>query len=91
MDASGAAYITGQTISDNFRTTAGVFQRQRRDLFDGFVTKLSPDGRSLVYSTYLGGSSDDCEVGGCSESAAWQSRRAGLAYIGGYTLSPAFR
>jgi hypothetical protein len=56
VDATGAAYVTGMTASRNFPTTPGAYDREQ--LFgnepEAFVTKLSPDGSSLVYSTYLG-------------------------------------
>lgn len=58
VDSSGSAYITGYAAID-FPTTAGAFETSLRGGFDAFVTKLSPDGSSLVYSTILGGSFDD--------------------------------
>ena len=56
VDASGSAYVTGQTTSINFPTTAGAFDVSRGDDADVFVAKLNPAGTALVYSTYLGGS-----------------------------------
>jgi Beta-propeller repeat/Immunoglobulin domain/Abnormal spindle-like microcephaly-assoc'd, ASPM-SPD-2-Hydin len=59
VDASGAAYVAGQTFSSNFPTTAGAFQTAYRGSGDAFVAKVSPAGTSLQYSTYLGGSRTD--------------------------------
>ena len=53
MDASGSAYVTGQTESTNF--PAG----RRSGVSDAFVAKLAPDGRSVEWSTYLGGAVDE--------------------------------
>jgi hypothetical protein len=58
VDSTGSAYITGYAAI-NFPTTAGAFETSLRGGFDAFVTKLDPDGSSLVYSTILGGSFDD--------------------------------
>jgi hypothetical protein len=60
VDSSGAAYITGVTQYAGFATTAGAFQTApgAPNAQNGFVTKLSADGSSLIYSTYLGGSTD---------------------------------
>jgi hypothetical protein len=58
VDASGSAYLTGYAAI-NFPTTPGAFETMLRGGFDAFVTKLAPDGSSLVYSTLLGGSFDD--------------------------------
>jgi hypothetical protein len=57
VDSSGSAYITGDTISFDFPVTSGAFQPSAGmlDVADAFVTKLSPDGASLAYSSYLGG------------------------------------
>ena len=60
MDAAGAAYVTGNTYSSDFPTTSGAFDTALSGSFDAFVTKLSADGTSLAYSTYLGGSGGDC-------------------------------
>jgi len=59
VDNSGNAYVTGQTKSTNFPTVAGGQSGSNGGGFDVFVTKLSPDGSSLVYSTYVGGNGDD--------------------------------
>jgi hypothetical protein len=64
VDRSGYAYVTGLTDSDNFPTTARVFQKQRPGgLSDGFVTKFNRSGSALIYSTFLGGTGDDYGVG----------------------------
>jgi len=60
LDGSGNAYISGTTRSHDFPTTAGAFQESfAGGNLDLFVTKLNPAGSALVYSTYLGGSSND--------------------------------
>jgi hypothetical protein len=59
VDASGAAYVAGVTLSGpGFPTTAGAFQTTSLDWWDGFLVKLDPSG-GLAYSTYLGGGSID--------------------------------
>jgi hypothetical protein len=55
VDAQGNAYVAGGTESSDFPTTANAFQKNRASGNTGFVTKLSPTGDTLVYSTYLGG------------------------------------
>jgi Beta-propeller repeat len=59
FDNAGDAYVTGQTKSTNFPTVAGAYKTASAGGFDVFVTKIKADGSSLVYSTYVGGSSDD--------------------------------
>ena len=54
VDSVGSAYVTGYTYSPDFPVTAGAFDTSRAGL-DAFVTKFTPDGASLVYSTFLGG------------------------------------
>ena len=53
VDSAGAAYVTGETGSANFPTTAGAFDTSPTSR-DSFVTKLNPAGSGLSYSTYLG-------------------------------------
>ncbi len=58
VDQSGNAYVTGVTWSSDFPIVSGystVFGGQR----DVFVAKLSADGSSLLYSTFIGGVSWD--------------------------------
>jgi uncharacterized protein (TIGR03437 family) len=57
VDASGNAYITGYTSSQNFPVTPGALQTAFPGSgggYSGFVTKLNPQGTGLVYSTFLG-------------------------------------
>ena len=60
VDSLGNAYVTGFTTSTDF-PTKNPLQAALNGTFgqDLFITKLSPDGSSLVYSTYLGGSGLD--------------------------------
>jgi hypothetical protein len=59
LDGSGNAYITGQTESTNFPTKGGIAPNHNSGSFDVFVTELSADGSTLIYSTYIGGSGKD--------------------------------
>ncbi len=86
VDSAGSAYVTGETSSADFPTTPNAVQAAKpgvRGSFDAFVTKLSPDGSSLVYSTYLGGSANDLGFGIAVDSA-------GSAYVTGATNSTDF-
>jgi hypothetical protein len=69
VDASGNAYLTGLTSSDNFPVSADAPQPTigpgicfygsiERYCYDGFVTALSATGEAR-WSTYLGGSKED--------------------------------
>src|SRR5262249_36599125 len=85
VDAGGSAYVTGVTNSTDFPVSPnpGAFQTTHAGdsgSFHAFVATLSPDGSSLVYSTYLGGSDDD-DVFGIAVDAS------GSAYVTGYTFS----
>jgi len=52
----GTFFLTGVTSSPNFPTTRGAYQRILKGNNDGFVTKLSSDGKSLSFSTLIGNS-----------------------------------
>ena len=57
--ANGEAYIVGQTQSMDFPIVPGAFDASRDGPSDLFVAKLSTDGSSLVFSTFVGGSGDE--------------------------------
>lgn len=83
VDASGNAYIVGISRSANFPTTAGVFQPAcTGDSRDCFVTKLSDNGSSLIYSSYLGGNDGNGE-----EAFDVAVDSTGCAYVVGGTGS----
>jgi len=88
VDAAGSAYIVGYTYSINYPTVNAIQPNNRsssysQSISDGFVTKMSPSGDSLVYSTYLGGTGEDI-----ASSIAVGS--TGEVYITGYTRSTDF-
>lgn len=59
VDGSGQAYITGSTNSDQFPVTADAQQKTRAGASDAVVVKLDQQGRTLLYSTILGGGNDE--------------------------------
>ena len=91
LDSAGSVYVTGYTYSIDFPTktpyqpapptkVVGVSPGQWPS---AFVTKFSPDGSSLVYSTYLGGN-------GYDNAYAIAVDSSGNAYVTGETDSPDF-
>lgn len=84
VDAQGSAYVVGFTGSASFPVTMGAFQAAKASSFvDGFVTKLSPSGSSLSYSTFLGGENSEDPYGVAVDGA-------GRAYVVGSTDSTRF-
>jgi hypothetical protein len=88
IDSEGSAYVTSTTYSTNFPVqnpyqpvnTASVDDNRN---YTSFVTKFSPDGSALVYSTYLGGSGADSGYAIAVDSS-------GEAYVTGITFSNDF-
>ena len=76
VDAAGHAYIVGSTDSTDYPTTSGAFRDGNSGDRDAFVSKLSQDGSSLVYSTYLG-------TGGQDEGTGIAIDADGHAYVTG--------
>jgi len=99
IDSAGNAYIAGATRSMNFPVTTGAYQAKLAgvggepikpccdlpswDPGDAFIAKLDPTGATLVFSTYLGGTSDDNAFTIALDSA-------NNVYVGGCTISSNF-
>ncbi len=79
----GSAYITRYTTSSDFNTTTGAFDENKNGFYDVIVCKLSADGSTLIYSTFIGGSSHDYGYSIAVDTG-------GSAYITGYTESSDF-
>lgn len=58
VDELGQATVAGDTFSPDFPTTPYVWM-PTFTVLEGFISRLSPDGSSLIYSTFLGGPSID--------------------------------
>ncbi len=84
VGADGKVYLTGFTGSANFPVSTGAYQTTRSGAtLDAYVTVLSRDGGSLVYSTYLGGTVDDIATTITVDDL-------GNIYVAGYTFSADF-
>ena len=81
VDSSGSAVVTGFTIGSF--PLKNAFQSVRKGSNEGFVTKFAPDGRSLAFSSYLGGT-------GMDEGYGVALRSDGTIGIAGATMSRDF-
>ena len=79
LDSANDVYVTGSTQSPDFPIVS-AYQASQPGPFTGFVTKISGDGSSLLYSTYLGGNSFD-------EPTSIGINSMGEAYVAGITSS----
>lgn len=91
VDAEGAVWVTGETRSPDFPATAGAFQPKyggmgmlgNQRLGDAFAARIGPDGKSLRWATYLGGT-------GAEFGPAIALDNSGQGFIIGTTLSSDF-
>lgn len=84
VDKNGAAYVEGSTTSSNFPTKKAIQRKHAGGDFDAYIAKIRPKGKTLVYSTFLGGSGSDSGWGGIAVD------KKGAAYVTGYTSSTDF-
>ena len=84
VDTLGNAYVTGNAAisATPFPTTANAFDTVNDGDFDVFVSKISPTGSTLIYSTFIGGAGGD-RVGGIAINS-------GGAYVTGTTDSSTY-
>ncbi|MEZ5400676.1 MAG: SBBP repeat-containing protein [Bryobacteraceae bacterium] len=85
VDPGGNAYVTGDTLSQDFPITSeDVFQKEMRGAIDAFVAKINPTGSGLVWSTFLGGDSDSLTVA-YETGKAISVNRGGQVFVAGET------
>ncbi|HEY9286033.1 MAG TPA: hypothetical protein VIP46_21460, partial [Pyrinomonadaceae bacterium] len=87
----GAVVLAGETMSTDWPTTAGAYDRTHNcctpyfsgvfSRLDAFVARLSADGSALEYSTYFGGHGDE-------PPEAVVVDAAGFVTVTGLTYSP---
>ncbi len=80
VDDQGMIYVIGETDSDDFPTANPFSSEISGGACDAFVTKMSATGDALIYSTYLGGRSDEATYDLLVNDA-------GEAYVVGATYS----
>ncbi len=87
VDATGNAYVTGVTSSPNFPITPGAAAAPGTSILNtsAFVSKLSPDGSALLYSTTLGGLQSDTTGSRSTDGTSICVDAAGDAYVAGST------
>ncbi|MCX7717120.1 MAG: SBBP repeat-containing protein [Candidatus Sumerlaeaceae bacterium] len=73
----GSVFVAGETNSDNFPTVS-AYSNSRAGSFDPFLTRFASGGKTLIYSTYAGGTGDDKPFGLALDSF-------GRAWLGGAT------
>jgi uncharacterized repeat protein (TIGR01451 family) len=89
VDAAGSTYVTGSTQSPDFpvveafQKSCGLDPASGKCSTDAFLTKFTPAGDALVYSTYVGGTGDD-------HASAIAVDAAGNAHLAGTTESVDF-
>ena len=82
-DGAGNAWITGMTHSDDFPLAGRPLQGGKRGASDGFLARVHSAGRTLLYSSYIGGTNDDSGRDVDVDSG-------GNVYLTGSTGSPDF-
>ncbi len=80
LGPGGEVYISGGTGSNDLPGVNGVQRVNAGGFSDGFVAKIAPDGASVQYATYLGGTGTD-ELNQVAIGAD------GQIYVAGYTSS----
>jgi RHS repeat-associated protein len=87
VDASGSAYVAGDTRSSDFPTTAGAVHASwiccNYYNENGFLSKINSTGSALAYSTFLGGTGSTCSVSGYNAASAVAVDIRGDAYVAG--------
>ena len=79
----GDAVITGITASANFPVTAGAYDNEFNASYDCFATKISSNGNTIQFSTYLGGTGSDFGIDIALDNFE-------NIYVTGYTVSSDF-
>lgn len=87
VDANGVATVAGRTESFDFPVVEPL-QATKADpglfVFDAFVARYAPDGRSVAFATYVGG------AGGGTLGNAVGADATGRIWLAGQTSSTAF-
>jgi hypothetical protein len=87
VDSSGTVYVTGSTWSSNF-PVENAFQTTIAGPCNAYIARLSSNGNTLMFSTYLGGSGCTMSYPESGQGIALDAQ--GDTYVAGVTSSSNF-
>ncbi len=88
IDSYGNTYITGRTRSNDFPSTYGSFDESfNGGSFDAFVSKISEDGKKLIFSTFIGGNNHDYS-NGIDIDESGNIYLTGITYSNNFPVTP---
>jgi RHS repeat-associated protein len=94
LSRCGEAFVAGYTWASDYPTTPGAFDvTGAAQSMKGFVSKLSQDGSTLLYSTYLTGTTfnpNDNWIAQATELVSIAVDSTGHAYVSGNTNATDF-
>ncbi len=86
VNGTGEVFVAGVTGSADFPTSAGAYQTSLQGT-DGFVTRISSTGNSLVYSTFIG-KSGRTQFNGLAVDTAGNAHVTGVTNSSDYPTTP---
>ena len=103
LDPDGGIWVTGYTRDPNYPVTSDAYQKSGPTpttfgtAIFGVLTKLSADGKTVIYSTFLGDGASACEGGSSCLGVFGNTTPAGIVVaadgsivIAGTTTAPNF-
>ncbi len=84
VDFAGRAWVAGTTGDSRLATSPDAFQSKAPSRASAFLIELDPDGRHMLYATYIGGADAPSSVDGLAVDPG------GNVYLAGTTASTAF-
>ncbi|MBS1810796.1 MAG: SBBP repeat-containing protein [Acidobacteria bacterium] len=91
LDREGNIGVAGRTNSSAFPISENAFQKKNEGNEDGFVLKLTGDGRRLLFSTFIGGGTKDwaeCPVFDEQGNIYFSGQGGGISNAGRYDYKP---
>ena len=91
VDAGGYVYATGSTTNSSFPSVGGLPSGWRGGVSDAFITKITPAGDAIVYSTFVGGTTGGASgFGGADSGHSLAVDASGQVHLIGYTHASDF-
>jgi gliding motility-associated-like protein len=87
IDDKDNVYVCGMAYNQKFQSRLGGYDSTLNGTWDAYICKISPNGDSLIYFSYFGGSRTEYAMN-ISVSATYEAAISGITWGGGFPVTP---